>query len=413
MQLPSISLGRFPLPPNEQAATANTLQFRKGGIKIRPIRLPVRKTESALKEEDDGGKGVREKVKRANALRHWVGRWDSREVTYFLPQDQPRRVEVKKKTSLKDMMKRQPAPPPAPSRTSSSTSSGSSRKQGPVGVAAAIRRNKKPRICLRLVINCRDNPTHRCCQFEEKEEEEQKLENRDPAPAAVEPQVESSSFEPTMSTPVQEQDTVQSHPPTAKPSTHATLTRPAAPTRRNFFARRTTRPRATKPTATTTARVTTTSTTDAPTPSPPPPSRPPTKTSLATTTTTTTTKTTTTTGTTTTPPRLPIEINKVHMETIDPVAGWVSSVEPVPPYDVENKVKTGGQGEEKKAPAPTTPDESDPVSLSNFKSSPVEPLASPSVSVVHQKIPAECFTQTFECKEVEEGEKHMCCAYMK
>ena len=43
----------------------------------------------------------------------------------------------------------------------------------------------------------------------------------------------------------------------------------------------------------------------------------------------------------------------------------------------------------------------------------VEPLqASPSVTVVHQKIPAECFTKTFECGAAV-AEKHMCCSYMK
>ncbi len=100
------------------------------------------------------------------------------------------------------------------------------------------------------------------------------------------------------------------------------------------------------------------------------------------------------------------------------MVGWVSSVEPVPPYD-DNDVKTHlkvtkleehkeKEEEEKEEDVPLR----DPVA--NFKSSSVEPIAQPSVAVVHQKIPAECFTGSFDCEEEpEEGkEKHMCCAYM-
>ncbi len=96
------------------------------------------------------------------------------------------------------------------------------------------------------------------------------------------------------------------------------------------------------------------------------------------------------------------------------VAGWVSSVEPVPPYDDDNKVKTDGKREENAKPQQhDLAQEDEPQVPSNFKSTSVEPLASPSVAVVHQKIPAECFTQTFDCKTSQEEDKHMCCAYMR
>lgn len=83
-------------------------------------------------------------------------------------------------------------------------------------------------------------------------------------------------------------------------------------------------------------------------------------------------------------------------------------MEPVPPYDDDNVVRESGR------PASAGPPDGGDA-LSNFKSQSAEPLASPSsssVSVVHQKIPAECFTEKFNCGQEGEGIKHMCCDYM-
>ncbi len=228
---------KFPLPPAgaDPAAAAQERHQSGPAVRIRPIRLPVTKTAAEI-NEDSNGDGSKSSSKKSNF------------------------VERKR--------------PPA-----------ASQRKPAVAASAAVTLKKKPRICLRLVVNCNVNPAHRCCQFQDDVQEED----------------------------VQEEE------------------------QQEFAV----------------------------------------KVDASSTTTTMTTATTVTTGSTTV-------TSSDGFSTIisSETNGWVSSVEPVSPYDHEKEVLDK------------------------------PPLEQRLQSHVHQKIPAECFKQTFDCDAPTEQKKHMCCAYM-
>ena len=87
---------------------------------------------------------------------------------------------------------------------------------------------------------------------------------------------------------------------------------------------------------------------------------------------------------------------------MEPVSPFVSG-----PKHTTVTVQAGLGPKEAEKPPPPPPNSV----LANFTPTLVEPVARPSVSVVHQKIPAECFSQTVSC-DGPEGTRHMCCEYM-
>lgn len=241
-----------------------------------------------------------------------------------------------------------------------------------------MKNKKKPRLCLRLVVNCATQPDHRCCQFEDTPEtteapavseeemikepvgEEEVHETEAPLADQV---LEVIPFEPLQTSPP---STPAPTPvPEPQPSTPGRPSRPLRPLRP---AVRPTRPPTPLPI------VVASSTTDTP------------ATEVITTSPTSTTTATASTTTTDTPPSSPATSLPV-------TEGWIASVETVPYVPV-----TSQDQEVYEEPLPAV------------AKLPLEPLLeAPSVAVVHQKIPAECFSQTYDCSATP---GYMCCQYM-
>jgi len=431
---------RFPLPPEDgdEAGLARTKHASAAGVvRIRPIRLPARpevpaaEAKNGQKEEVPVQKaGQKKPSKPSPNMRHRPGG-----IVHMMKRKRP---QVKQ------------APPSKPLTTKHTLAS------------AARRKKKKPRICQRLVVNCKSSPEHRCCQFQE---EEKKLDAVvEPAYGEEEPQ-DLDEDVPKLEMPPTPLPTTAETTTTAKPTPGPTkkkkmsmvdmLRRKNRPKSGVIGSRRpphavvktTTTTIGTSTTATTTTTTTTTMMTYAET------NRPATTTpSLSETPIDLTVESlknadfnvvkvdkkqgedvvqeeverkkvepskaekvavdspqkkhpdpTSPSPAPTSPPSTPAPIPAVESNVVSiakpsiggkganevpaavPIAGWVSSVEPVKPYD-------------------HLPVEASPLL-------PAEPkMDDPAVSVVHQKIPVECFKGDFDCKS--EGATHMCCAYM-
>lgn len=102
-----------------------------GGVKIRPIRLPQREKTTATEDEDN--ERTSEPVKRPS--------------TDFKRTNTPGTATSNPNTRGNTKTSVAPTvPTPAP---------------------------KRPRICIRLVVNCNSSPDHRCCKYAEEDKEEE------------------------------------------------------------------------------------------------------------------------------------------------------------------------------------------------------------------------------------------------
>ena len=179
---------RFPLPPLDgSAAQAPRRTYRPAGLaNIRPISLKRKPATEATpeaepkSEEESQEPDVNTKSHKAKVAEAAQSPVEEREEEEKNPGNLPRAVAPKRQSPL--ISRNRPRPPSPTQKKINNKPSSPSNLYG-LSAASKVKsgsshglkmtNRKKPRICLRLVIDCQINVSHRCCQFEEEEKKEE------------------------------------------------------------------------------------------------------------------------------------------------------------------------------------------------------------------------------------------------